>query len=234
MNEIVKDIKTERVRQDSKWGGATHDDAHNSHDWITFITKQLGKGVIHPFDAPTYRRQMVKVAALAVAAIEWIDRVSVRKVDRLEQPITASFRAAVNEEYSYLTDCGEMFTTFERNTDSDAYRHSTGNYAPPTKEGRAWLKKRKARELAIGRVTRALRQAERELGAEPVEWRDCIQRKFYPELRHFSGDDMRGEITVQSVVVVQNPLSVPYSTSKEAWKHVIKSHEDDLRIIMEG
>jgi len=79
MNEIFKDIKTERVIQDFKWGGASHDDTHNSHDWTAFIIKQLGKGVIHPFDAPTYRRQMVKVAALAVAAIQWIDRVSVRK-----------------------------------------------------------------------------------------------------------------------------------------------------------
>jgi len=167
-------------------------------------------------------------------------------LDRLEQRASShitekpfvveaspNWRAEYGERYYTLSSDGYVVLCTEKLEFPDNYRYVTMNYAPTTNEGRIYLERRSTRELAIGRVTRALRRAEQELGAEPVEWRDCIQRKFYPELRHFAGDDMRGEITVQSVVVVQNPLSVPYSTSKEAWKHVIKSHEDDLRIIME-
>jgi len=71
--------REERARQRAKWGDEDHDDHHNAWDWIAFITKQLGRAVKPgdgggPEDARKYRYQMVRVAALAVAAIEWIDR----------------------------------------------------------------------------------------------------------------------------------------------------------------
>jgi len=75
---VFDEIKAERQRQKDKWGGAAHDDHHSTWDWIVFITKHNGlamePGSQERLDIPSYRYQMVRVAALAVAAIEWCDR----------------------------------------------------------------------------------------------------------------------------------------------------------------
>lgn len=71
---IYDEIINERAAQDKKWGGPDHDKFHSSHDWISFIVKHLGAAVMYPWSALTFRKQMVRVAALAVAAIEWCDR----------------------------------------------------------------------------------------------------------------------------------------------------------------
>jgi len=60
-------IKLERKRQDEKWGGPEHDDEHEADDWQRFIYTHtdmlLG-------DLPTHRKQLARIAALAVAALE--------------------------------------------------------------------------------------------------------------------------------------------------------------------
>ena len=71
---VLLEVAAERNQQDQKWGGAEHDDTHNNHDWLAYITKHLGRTAMWPFDAVTFRKQMIRVAALAVAAVEWIDR----------------------------------------------------------------------------------------------------------------------------------------------------------------
>lgn len=78
-NRILDEIKAERVRQDLKWGGSVHDDQHSMNDWITFITAYATKEYDcceqHiAGDLFVFRDNAVKVAALAVAAIEWVDR----------------------------------------------------------------------------------------------------------------------------------------------------------------
>ena len=72
--DIFDEITAERKHQDKKWGGPTHDDHHTSHDWVAYITRHLGRTVTWPLDKEAFRYQMVRVAALAVAAIEWVDR----------------------------------------------------------------------------------------------------------------------------------------------------------------
>lgn len=72
--DLYGEIKAEWERQDAKWGGPGHDDAHSNFDWIVYLTKHVGKAVSWPFDKSRFRTQMVRVAALAVAAIEWADR----------------------------------------------------------------------------------------------------------------------------------------------------------------
>jgi len=72
--KIIEEILAEREYQDHKWGGDVHDDRHSSHDWVAFITKHLGKAVCWPWSGDRFRTQMIKVAALAVAAAEWHDR----------------------------------------------------------------------------------------------------------------------------------------------------------------
>lgn len=72
--DIWRGILQERERQDLKWGGPKHDDKHGLHDWVAFIIKHLGKAVTWPINRSVFRRQMIRVAALAIAALEWLDR----------------------------------------------------------------------------------------------------------------------------------------------------------------
>jgi hypothetical protein len=71
-DEIYKAIEEERIAQDREHGGPAHDDQHNHHDWIVFVTKHLGRCVTG--GRQQFVKQMVRVAALAVAAVEWASR----------------------------------------------------------------------------------------------------------------------------------------------------------------
>lgn len=66
---IFAAISRERQAQDEEWGGKTHDDSHEPWEWCTYIDKQrkLARDANEPEE---YRSRMVKIAALAVAAIE--------------------------------------------------------------------------------------------------------------------------------------------------------------------
>lgn len=70
---VYTEIFDERVRQDSKWGGPDHDDQHSVSDFVTFIIQHAKRA-----ESENSRRQLVRVAALAVAAIESMDRKSLR------------------------------------------------------------------------------------------------------------------------------------------------------------
>lgn len=79
MSDVYQDIKYERTAQDAKWGGQAHDDEHSPEDWISFMETKLDQayeliGTGEPDSDAMYRRRMVQVAALAVAAIDAIDR----------------------------------------------------------------------------------------------------------------------------------------------------------------
>lgn len=79
---IVNDIIRERIRQDEKWGGPSHDDAHYYVDWSDYIVDHTNQSLYVIFnqegtpqvDPVNFRKQMVRVAALAMAAIESVDR----------------------------------------------------------------------------------------------------------------------------------------------------------------
>ena len=70
--DLYDEIRDERCQQDDKHGGAEHDDDHSINDFIAFISKHSGRCV----DAKPreVRGHMIRVAALAVAVIEKIDR----------------------------------------------------------------------------------------------------------------------------------------------------------------
>ena len=72
MESVFEEIKAERAAQDEKWGGARHDQDHRPEDWIVFIVKHLDRADWR--ERAPFRAAMVKVAALAVAAIEYCDR----------------------------------------------------------------------------------------------------------------------------------------------------------------
>lgn len=70
---IYREITLEREKQDRVWGGPNHDRVHTSHDWVAYIVKHVGRAVFWPWTPEKYRQQMIIVAALAVAAIEWVE-----------------------------------------------------------------------------------------------------------------------------------------------------------------
>lgn len=73
MEKIFKDIEAERRNQDVQWGGPEHDDELALRDWTFHIMKQLGR-LANATNLKGMRARLVKIAALAVAAIESIDR----------------------------------------------------------------------------------------------------------------------------------------------------------------
>lgn len=66
---IFNQIDDERAYQETKWGNGF--DAKNTpNDWVAYISKYLGQTVTMPFNEDTFRKQLLKVATLAVAALE--------------------------------------------------------------------------------------------------------------------------------------------------------------------
>lgn len=65
-------IYAERIRQDMEWGGPHRDDEHTILDWCKHVQKQINRASVNN-DA---RKRLIKIAALAVAALESMDRQS--------------------------------------------------------------------------------------------------------------------------------------------------------------
>ncbi len=73
---VVSEVVAERVRQDGKWGGPEHDDQHSTADFVQFIEDWAGwaRAMAGMNSHDKARRRLIQVAALAVAAVESIDR----------------------------------------------------------------------------------------------------------------------------------------------------------------
>lgn len=76
---VLADVTAERERQDEKWGGPAHDDAHTPGDFLCFIREHAVRAEQALRGEPVrehddFREQMVRVAALAVATLEQWDR----------------------------------------------------------------------------------------------------------------------------------------------------------------
>lgn len=76
---VLAQVREERRRQDKQWGGPSHDDAHVPSDWVSYVGEHLDrakKSIVQRVlaDPDRYRQNMIEVAALAVAAVESLDR----------------------------------------------------------------------------------------------------------------------------------------------------------------
>lgn len=72
--DIYDELVAERRYQDEKWGGTKHDDSENTEaSWVTYIREYLEGTSPRTLDRPL-RLRMVKVAALAMASLEWWER----------------------------------------------------------------------------------------------------------------------------------------------------------------
>lgn len=75
MAVVLQEVKAERKYQDEKWGTA-FDDKNTLNDWAAYIGIYLGKATDMGNSAfpDIQRKYMLKVATLAVAAVETFDR----------------------------------------------------------------------------------------------------------------------------------------------------------------
>lgn len=75
---IVQLVKQERAAQDTQWGGHAHDIHHSAFEWCIYIQKQLDYANDDTYvynlsleqQEDEFQERMVKIAALAFAAIE--------------------------------------------------------------------------------------------------------------------------------------------------------------------
>jgi len=75
--KIFAEIGKEREAQDREHGGAEHDDGLTQAQWVALLTRHVGLAVCDAAvvaNLGRFRRQLVCVAALAVAALESLDR----------------------------------------------------------------------------------------------------------------------------------------------------------------
>ena len=69
---MIKKILTERVRQDARWGEQNHDD----FTWSVILGEEVGEvcQAILADDTEQVEKELVQVAAVAVAWLECIER----------------------------------------------------------------------------------------------------------------------------------------------------------------
>jgi len=72
-SQVYAEIWAERVKQDAQWGGPAHDDTLNRHDWIKIIDRFRYR-MIGSKTPERQRENFLQIAAVAVAAIESLDR----------------------------------------------------------------------------------------------------------------------------------------------------------------
>lgn len=76
-NSILVEVANERTIQENQGNSPAWDDTLAPWDWMAVLTRHLGKAVNkgrEDADEARFRLQMVRVAALAVAAVEAQDR----------------------------------------------------------------------------------------------------------------------------------------------------------------
>ncbi len=73
MEKILEEIRAERQHQRQLWGDG-FDDKNTSNDWLAYITGYAAQGFRLNSSPTEFRKAMIKVATLAVAAVEAVDR----------------------------------------------------------------------------------------------------------------------------------------------------------------
>lgn len=77
---IFEEVLAERQRQDERWGGPAHDDTLCADEWTNLLFETTWEAAhacelnIQEIAVSRYRQALVKIAALAMAAIAACDR----------------------------------------------------------------------------------------------------------------------------------------------------------------
>lgn len=72
MKNILSEIQHERTKQDDKWG----EQNHNTNKWLVILGEEYGEVCKASLERDwlQYRKELIQVAAVAVAALESYDR----------------------------------------------------------------------------------------------------------------------------------------------------------------
>lgn len=70
--KVIAQVIQERKNQDRQWGGQVNDDKNGRNDWEFYIERQLS--MLEREQGQGVRQRFIKIAALAVAAVESLDR----------------------------------------------------------------------------------------------------------------------------------------------------------------
>ena len=86
IDRVLGDIRHERHQQDAKWG----EQNHTPEMWLAILTEEVGfakeiaESRLNPFAAGFYRTELIQLAAVAVSAVQALDRLKqVQADDRL-------------------------------------------------------------------------------------------------------------------------------------------------------
>lgn len=103
---ILSEIEKERARQDSKWGGASHDDQHSTADFCRWIKNYAGwadqMADAHSFEKA--RNRLIQVAALAVAAVESIERRTMMRDVYVIKHIPTGLYVGFDEDFTKIDE----------------------------------------------------------------------------------------------------------------------------------
>ena len=95
-----------RLQQDARWGGAEHDDTHDSFDWASYLEKQveeifqMSEGGPEPYTDQAYADRLVDIGALAMAALESL----CRKRDEEETRIRDLYRSPIGDRETFARE----------------------------------------------------------------------------------------------------------------------------------
>lgn len=71
-HNIIREIRQERIRQYEKWG----EQNHSPHIWMNILVEEVGEAskAVNEGSAFRYRDELIQVAAVAISAIDSLDR----------------------------------------------------------------------------------------------------------------------------------------------------------------
>lgn len=75
-NVVLLEVAVERAHQDKKWGGPEHDDQYTALEFLQLVERYaiLARVMSSRGSPGKARHRLIRVAALAIAAVESIDR----------------------------------------------------------------------------------------------------------------------------------------------------------------
>lgn len=121
MEDIFEDIRNEKKRQDIKWGQQDH----NPFVWLAILGEEVGevnKAALENFwddeDMEDYRKELVQVATVAIAAIESYDRTNdddeyrPNKSEYKELGVDGWLESETGKTYEVITEKGNKYTGY--------------------------------------------------------------------------------------------------------------------------
>lgn len=83
--QVVQEVAKERQNHKLRWSDA-HDDEHTPAEWMVLLTHLVTRSAFKAYvSIPVVRKDLIKVAATAIAAVEALDRRERREEEEEEE-----------------------------------------------------------------------------------------------------------------------------------------------------